>query len=83
MITWDIIRTVKGSKRQASSLIKILTLQQNQEDVLVEKEVIMGPKISHKVKREVVEVVVTNDPDGPAQDSDEQLACGLQYSASK
>ena len=76
MMTWEIIRTVKCSKMQVSSLIKILILQQNQEDVLVEKEVIKGPKVSHKVKKEVDEVVVTNDPDGPAQDSDEQLACG-------
>ena len=79
MLELDNLGYNKNSKRfkEASEfLIKILTLQQNQEDVLVEREVIMGPKISHKVKREVEEVVVTNDPDGPAQDSDEQLAYG-------
>ena len=75
MITWEIIRTVKCSKIQASSLIKLLNLQQNQEDVLVEKEVIKGPKVSHKVKKEVEddEIVVTNNSNEPVQDSDERL----------
>jgi len=45
------------------------------EDVLVEKEVIKGPKVSHKVKKEVEddEIVVTNDSNEPVQDSDERL----------
>ena len=45
------------------------------EDVLVEKEVIKGPKVTHKVKKEVEddEIVVTNESNEPAQDSDEGL----------
>ena len=45
------------------------------EDVLVEKEVIKGPKVSHKVKKEVEddEIVVTHDSNEPVQDSNERL----------